>query len=313
MASLRIALLQLSSAGGIDNNLRKGLEACQRAAADGADIALFPEVWSSGYTMFDPDVAGAAESWAQSAIKEDSEFIDSHRRAAQRLGIAIGTTFFEAHPSGPHNAFVLIDRRGEIVLRYAKVHTCQFLLERACTPGKSFAVASLETAKGIVRVGAMICFDREFPESARILALQGAEIVLVPNACIIDDHLLAQLKTRAVENKLVIAMASYPAMLRYAAADGLSTNGRSVGISAMAYAWERLHPGAQQCKPREILLLEAGPEEGIFAFEIDLDELRNYRRRSIFGTPYRRPIAYGDLLTMGENEPFQYDPDKIIY
>lgn len=50
-------------------------------------------------------------------------------------------------------------------------------------PGDSFPVASLDTAAGPVQVGAMICYDRESPETARILALGGAEVILVPNAC----------------------------------------------------------------------------------------------------------------------------------
>ena len=49
--------------------------------------------------------------------------------------------------------------------------------------GDEFTVAELDTAKGKLKVGSMICYDREFPESARILMLKGAELVLVPNAC----------------------------------------------------------------------------------------------------------------------------------
>ena len=62
---------------------------------------------------------------------------------------------------------------------YAKVHTCDFGAERALTPGDGFYVTELDTACGLVRVGAMICYDREFPESARILMLKGAELIPV--------------------------------------------------------------------------------------------------------------------------------------
>ena len=97
--------------------------------------------------------------------------------------MAIGVTLLERCPSGPRNTLVLFDRFGRRVLTYAKVHTCDFDVERNLTPGDDFYVADLDTAAGTVKVGAMICFDREFPESARILMLQGAELILTPNAC----------------------------------------------------------------------------------------------------------------------------------
>jgi predicted amidohydrolase len=67
------------------------------------------------------------------------------------------------------------------------VHTCDFDDETALTPGDGFPVCELDTAAGPVQVGAMICFDLQFPESARVLMLHGAEIVLVPNACEMND------------------------------------------------------------------------------------------------------------------------------
>ena len=56
----------------------------------------------------------------------------------------------------------------------------------------------------------MICYDREFPESARILMLKGAEIILVPNACPMEINRLSQLRGRAYENMVGIATVNYP-------------------------------------------------------------------------------------------------------
>ena len=100
---------------------------------------------------------------------------------------------------------MLFDRYGERRLVYAKVHTCDFGAERNLTPGDDFYVTDLDTACGIVKVGAMICYDREFPESARILMLKGAELILVPNACPMEINRLAQLRGRAYENMTAIA------------------------------------------------------------------------------------------------------------
>lgn len=68
-------------------------------------------------------------------------------------------------------------------LHYSKVHTCDFDLEKVLSSGDDFYVTDLDIGKGTVKIGSMICFDREFPESARILMLKGAEIILAPNAC----------------------------------------------------------------------------------------------------------------------------------
>ena len=105
----------------------------------------------------------------------------------------------------------MFDRHGKRVIDYAKVHTCDFSVECALTPGDDFYVTELDTKNGTVKVGAMICYDREFPESARILMLKGAEIVLVPNACPMEINRLSQLRRRAYENMMGIATCNYPA------------------------------------------------------------------------------------------------------
>ena len=123
------------------------------ARANGADIALLPEVWSHGYTFPNAEDA-AAEAWRRTALGDDSEFVRAYRDVAAECGLAIGLTYLEAHPSGPRNALALIDGSGEIVLRYAKVHTCEFSNERLCAPGEGFSVTTLETDKGPLEVGA---------------------------------------------------------------------------------------------------------------------------------------------------------------
>ena len=170
--TLTIALLQLVPGNSAAENLTIGLAACRRAKERGADLALFPEMWSNGYRIYNRPVA----DWQAEALPADGEFVAAFGRLAAELEMAIGVTLLEAWPGGPRNTLVLFDRRGERKLTYAKVHTCDFDVERNLTPGDGFFVTELDTAAGPVQVGAMICFDREFPESARILMLQGAEI-----------------------------------------------------------------------------------------------------------------------------------------
>ena len=203
MKNLKVALLQILPEGSLDKNLRKGIEYCRKAKDANADIALFPEMWNVGYEILED-----LNKLKISAIATDSPFISSFRNIAKELQMAVGITFLEQFNPLPRNTFCLIDRFGNIVLTYAKVHTCDFGDECRLTAGENFYVVNLNTAQGYVKVGAMICYDREFPESARILMLKGAEIILVPNACPIEINRFSQLRTRAYENMVGIATAN---------------------------------------------------------------------------------------------------------
>ena len=302
MSVIRVALLQLTAGATTGENLRSGLAACREARANGADVALLPEVWSHGYSFPDADDGAAAEAWRQTALSEESEFVRAFRDLAAETGLAIGLTFLEDHCAGPRNALALIDGTGEIVLRYAKVHTCAFSNERLCAPGEGFSVITLDTDKGPLEVGAMICYDRENPESARILAIKGAELVLVPNACVFEEHRIAQMKTRAFENMIALAMTNYPETHR-------EGNGHSLGIVPMAFALGGEKNG--QGRTRETLILEAGEEAGIYYCDFDLDEIRAYRENAIWGPGARRPAAYGALLAEARTPVF--DPEKTIH
>ncbi|HEX3847455.1 MAG TPA: carbon-nitrogen hydrolase family protein [Steroidobacteraceae bacterium] len=302
MNNLKIALLQLSPVPDAPTAMERGLAACEEAASQGADIALFPEMWSNGYAMFDHRRPDLGRSWMDLAVGAESKFVTAFRDAARKLRMAIGITFLEKAEPRPLNSFRLFDREGRPVLSYSKVHICTFGTEAYCSPGAGFSVAPLETARGPVSVGAMICFDREFPESARVLALLGAEIVLVPNACVFDDHRMNQMKTRAFENKVALAMTNYPDTH----ADG---NGRSLAISPVAW---RLEGDDPRSKYSETLLLQTGPKPGIYYCEFDLDDIRHYRENAIWGLTHRRPEAYADIADE-RLVPAYRDNERLIH
>lgn len=283
MPTFKVALLQIAPAGGLRENLEKGLAACRKAAAMGADAALFPEMWSNGYRL-------GEDGWTRDAIDLHGPFTQRFAALAAQLHMAVGVTLLEAHPGGPRNTLALFDRHGRLVLTYAKVHTCDFDAERALTPGERFVTADLDTAAGPVRVGAMICYDREFPESARILMLQGAEVVLVPNACPMEINRLSQLRARAFENMMGVATCNYP--------DGApDCNGHSSAFDGVAYL-----PGAGAS--RDTCILEAGGEEGVFLAEFDLARMRAYRESEVHGNAFRRPRLYAPLLSEEVRPPF---------
>ena len=202
---INIAFLQILPGKSIQENLIIGKKACLEAKEKGADIALFPEMWSDGYYL--PQEEGAIELLA---IKKDSDFINEFRKMAAELQMAIGITFLEAHDNKPLNSVILFDRLGKEVLHYSKVQICAFDLEKVLSGGDDFYVTDLDFGRGTVKIGSMICFDREFPESARILMLKGAELILAPNACPMEINRLSALRTRAYENMVAVATCNYP-------------------------------------------------------------------------------------------------------
>jgi predicted amidohydrolase len=303
MSELSVALVQWYAVGNDRAvNLQRAIAACREAAAGGADIVVFPEMWLVGYTPHAWDGAKDEDLWRHPELGlpgepqtgiwggldcgTDSPELGAMRDLASELDIAILFTFLETWPGGPRNSAALIDRHGEIVLVFAKVHLCVFgSPEHGLTAGDDFPVATLDTAAGPVKIGVMICYDREFPESARMLMLNGAEIILVPNACDMEPNRLHQLRTRATENMTGVAMANYagPEWGQSAAFDGIAyANGNS----------------------RDTTVVLAGQEETIAYARFDLDALRDYRNRETWGNAFRRPELYGPLTERSAQPPF---------
>ncbi len=274
---LKIALLQLLPESGLQGQLDKGRAACVRAKELGADIALFPEMWSDGYFL--PQDSGELEALA---IESGGDFVRAFARLAGELQMAIGVTFLEKHVPRPRNSMILFDRNGAERLHYAKVHTCGFDAERVLSPGDGFSVTELDLGWDRIRVGAMICFDREFPESARVLMREGAELILAPNACPMELNRLAALRTRAYENMLAVATCNYPA-------GQPDCNGRSTVFDGVA--WLEDEPGV-----RDMCVFEAPEAEGVYLAQVDMEQLRAYRQKEVMGDRYRRPETYGLLI-----------------
>lgn len=289
MSEFRIALLQMLPKDSLEGNLHKGLEWCRRARTMGADLALFPEMWSSGYAMEQPMAA-----LQRGAVARDGSFVQAFGELAKELEMAIAVTYLEKYDPMPRNTVTVFDRWGQEALTYAKVHTCDFGEEQNLTPGDGFFTAALDTREGPVRIGAMICYDREFPESARVLMLQGAEILLVPNACPMEINRLTQLRARAFENMLGIATCNYP----YGQPD---CNGHSTAFDGIAYG--EIRPGVVEA--RDTLVIEAGEAEGIYLAAFPMNTLRDYRSQEVHGNAYRRPSKYSLLLSEAVEPPFQ--------
>jgi N-carbamoylputrescine amidase len=323
---ITVALLQMTACSDPSELLTKGEAFCRRAQAMGADLALFPETWNALFSFPHPQEdlwqapevwqnmlsdaipvpdPAAYQRWLDQAISQNDRFVTHFRELARELSMAIALTYLEAWPPAPRHprdTVSLIDQQGDIVLTSAKVHTCDFDQEEfAYTPGDDFPVCTLQTAQGPLQVGAMICYDREFPESARILMLQGAELILVPNACQLSSHSLMQFRIRAYENVVGLAITNYAAP---------QNNGHSLALDGIS---EDEHG-----RERDMLVVETGESESIPLATFDLDALRTYRLRHTGGNTFRRPQRYHLLTSLDIQPPFvrvnvrgeRYDPSR---
>lgn len=276
-----------------EKNTKTGLQYVKEAKTLGADIVLFPECFITAYAF--PDIVETklpAEeiekhpdflAWYEAALEDDSRYLKQFQEIAKELSIGIVITAFTKGKSHPQNSAYVIDKKGEVILKYSKVHTCDFSSERMLESGTEFKVCDFEG----VRLGIMICYDREYPESARVLMMKGAEIILVPNDCTTMEPRLQVLSTRAYENMVAIAMANPP--------------GDNAGCSC-AYSpiiWDR------EGNAIENTIMRADAKtQGIFLADFEIDQIRAYRSREMMGNTFRKVNAYQELLNQEVKEPF---------
>lgn len=266
----------------VENNLQQATGYIAEAARQGADLVVFPELWSHSYAApypgafdepFAPSFAAERRAFVESAVSFDSAYGHTLQTACATHRVGALVTALSQGTEKPHNTAWLIGRDGQRLLTYHKVHTCSFSMEALMAPGDRFVTVDFDG----IKIGVMICFDREFPESARELMLQGAEVILVPNACGMDPARLSQLSTRAFENMTIMAMANYPG----------PGWGRSCVFTPQVFT-----PDGE---PKDNCLFLAGEEEGLFYVDLDIPALRSWRQHEVWGSAYRRPQAYRQL------------------
>ncbi len=189
----------------------------------------------------------------------------------------------------PRNSAYVVSKEGKILMKYNKVHTCDFADESCLEHGEDFFVCDFET----IKVGVMICYDREYPESARILMLKGAEIILVPNDCGSMRPRLQALSTRAYENMVGIAMAN---------PNGINA-GNSCAFSPIC--WDE----NGYCVDNTLMMAD-DVSEGLFYAEFDMEEIRRYREHEMMGNTFRKIKAYNELQNSKIEYPFVREGQK---
>ncbi len=163
-----------------------------RSLPSGADIALLPE----GVT-----VVGTAKSYADVAETIPGPTTERLGEFAKRKHVWIVAGVYEREQHTIYNTAVLINREGRVAGRYRKVYIPREELEGGITPGSDYPVFQTDFGK----VGMMICWDVQYADPARALALRGAEMILMPIWG--GDETLG--KARALENHVFLVASGY--------------------------------------------------------------------------------------------------------
>jgi len=299
MSLFKVALLQMDGVRlDTEKNTATADRYCRDAAKLGAHLAVFPEMYNIAY----PDIVSDSRSYWREiefegrqpdmklikkyrnyAIDDQDSYLNHFRKLAVELDMAIAVTYLSKGKKIPRNTVLVIDRHGKDVIKYLKVHLfAPNLIDAICEPGEEFFVCDLDTPIGGVKLGALICADRDIPEPSRILMKKGAEIVIIPNSCPLkglNGIVLDMIKVRAYENAMAIAVCNYPEPIE----DGYST----------------------AFNPDATVVIKAGTEEGIFIAEYDLSAIRHYRERTMMGDAFREECLFDGLLGGQVLPPFK--------
>ncbi|MDP9363742.1 MAG: carbon-nitrogen hydrolase family protein [Chloroflexota bacterium] len=208
---LRVAAVQMNSGPDKAANVASALALIDQAAASGARLVALPEVWS----YLGPEAGNRAN-----AETVPGPTIDRLADRARRHGIYLHAgSVHEIEAGDPRlfNTTAVIDPDGNIVARYRKIHMFDIALDGVATyqesetvsPGDDIVVVDVDG----MAVGLAICYDLRFPELFRILALRGAEAIVLPAAFTMTtgkDHWEVLIRARAIENGVfVVAPAQF--------------------------------------------------------------------------------------------------------
>jgi N-carbamoylputrescine amidase len=194
--------VQLHAGADRGANVARAVESIEAAARDGADLVVLPEFFNVEYVWarHDPSLIELAE-------RDDGPSMTLVAEAARALRVNVVATLLELHSPGHYyDTAIVLDRRGEIAGKHRKVHPAatESLEKIFFRYGSHFHAVPLE---GWL-VGVNICYDNEFPESARCVALNGAHLLVAPFATPLQMPLRELLISRASDNALFVVAAN---------------------------------------------------------------------------------------------------------
>ncbi len=256
---LAVALVQMNSGNSKERNIRDALAGIDRAAATGARLVVLPEAW----TYLGPD-AGLREA----ADIIPGPLTDQLAERARQHGIYLHIgSIFERVEGEPrlYNTTVVYDPTGEEVARYRKIHLFDVDIDSVAAyressmiaPGEEIVTFDLDR----ITVGLAICYDLRFPELFRILALRGAEMIILPAAFTMvtgRDHWETLLRARAIENSMYVVAAAQVGQHP----PGLWCYGRSMVID-----------------PWGVVIAQASDQPTVLTSHLDLAYVQHVRRQ----------------------------------
>lgn len=286
MREIAVAATQMSCSWDRAANLAAAERLVRRAAREGAEIVLLPELFETPYFPKDQ----AAKHFALAAPLDGHPVLARFSALARELGIVLPLSVFERANTAAFNTLVTVGRDGERISVYRKAHIPdgpgyqeKFYFSPGDTP-----FAPMET--GSARIGAAVCWDQWFPEAARILALRGAEILFYPTAIGSEPPPAPPVDSRrhwqrVMQGHAAANMVPVVASNRFGRETGDSAEITFYGTSFIAGATGEI-------------LAEAGSEgEDVLVARFDLDELAERRRGwGLFRD--RRPDLYGALCSL---------------
>lgn len=285
MRELTVAAIQMACSEDQGRNIATAESLVRQAAAQGARLALLPELFETPYFCKDVNPAHLALA----SHLEDNPALIRMRALAAELRVVLPVSFYELANNARFNSLAMIDADGAMLGVYRKSHIPDgpgYHEKYYFSPGDSGFIA-WDTQLG--RIGAAICWDQWFPETARILALKGAEIICYPTAIGSEPHdpgidSCSQWR-RVMQGHAAANMVPVIASNRTGTERGASCEINFYGSSFIT-------------GPYGELCAEAGRNaEAVLVQQFDLDDLERQRREwGVFRD--RRPELYSDLLSL---------------
>jgi len=181
---MKIGIIQQHNTSDIDDNKRRLAEGIARAAALGAELVVLQELHNSLYFCDIEDVSRF--DLAESIPGPSTDFYGS---LARQHNVVLVTSLFERRAAGLyHNTAVVLERDGSIAGKYRKMHIPDdpaYYEKFYFAPG-DLGFQPIDTSVG--RLGVLVCWDQWYPEAARLMALQGAELLIYPTAIGYDPN-----------------------------------------------------------------------------------------------------------------------------
>ena len=285
MRKLTVAATQMACSWDADDNISKAEDLVRLAAEDGAQVILLQELFQTPYFCQEqkPQFFDLARTLDQDRA------VQHFGALAKSLGVVLPISYFERAGQAYYNALAIIDADGALLWNYRKTHIPQapgYEEKFYFSPGDT-GFRAIETK--VARIGCGICWDQWFPETARSLALQGAEVLLFPTAIGSEPH-NADLDSmahwqRTMQGHAAANMVPLVASNRVGTEVAGALTGQFYGSSFIAD-----HLGAKVVEANRV-------DETYLTASFDLDAIRDYRRA--WGTfRDRRPDMYGAVVTL---------------